>query len=91
MYQSEDGRNHQANLIFSIRVSHMEVTDCVSEVASYTFGYVSHSFNQFLIVDKDANLVAFDHGNAYPRSIVLGKYVTKAGNEIFHNDYDYLT
>ena len=52
----------------------MEITDVVSKVANIDHGgYVSHSFNQFLQMDGE-DLIALDHGDAYPRAAVLIKY-----------------
>ena len=67
MYASGDGLNHQANLTFSLRQSDMEITDSFSGVANTAAGYVSHSFNQFVLVDEDGNIVTMDHGDGYPR------------------------
>ena len=67
MYTSSDGLNHQANLSFSVREADMEITDSFSGVANISAGYVSHSFNQFILVDQDANIVTLDHSDAYPR------------------------
>lgn len=83
MYASDDGLHHQANLTFSVRESDMEVTDSYHIVMNNDYGYVSHSFNQFILVDQDANLVTLDHGDAYPRAAVLMRYAKKAGNSTF--------
>lgn len=88
MYKSEDGRNHQSNMTIEIRESDMKVVDSFYDVFNSSVGYVSHSFNQFIIVDDNANLVALDHGDAHPRSAFLGKYDTKAGNETFCSGYN---
>ena len=88
MYTSEDGLNHQSNLTIEVRESDMKVVDSFYEVMNSSVGYISHSFNQFILVDDNANLVALDHGDAYPRGAFLGKYDTKAGNEIFCSGYD---
>ncbi len=72
MYKSQnDGRNHQANMTLVVRQSDMTVTDSYHIVMNSSVGYVSHSFNQFVLIDQNANLVTLDHGDAYPRSIVL--------------------
>lgn len=73
MYKSSDGYNHQANVTMEIDTSKMEVTDSYTGVASIGNGYVSHSFNEFIDVDG-TNMVTVDHGDAYPRSVVLCKY-----------------
>ncbi|MCD8066735.1 MAG: leucine-rich repeat protein [Oscillospiraceae bacterium] len=83
MYASSDGVNHQANLTIEIRESDMEITDYLCGVSNVSTGYVSHSFNQFILVDDSDNLIALDHGDAYPRAAVLFKYDTKAGESTF--------
>ncbi|MCM1103436.1 MAG: hypothetical protein NC409_04960 [Clostridium sp.] len=85
MYASaRDGLNHQANMTMAVRQSDMTLTDTYHIVMNSSVGYVSHSFNQFVLVDQDQNLVTLDHGDAYPRSIVLMRYNSaKAGGEKF--------
>lgn len=83
MYQSSDGKNHQANMTLAVRQSDMALTDSYHIVMNSSVGYVSHSFNQFILVDKDKNIVTLDHGDAYPRSIVLMRYANKAGGDKF--------
>lgn len=73
MYKSEDGYNHQANVTIQVNMSNMTVTDSHIAVSYIGTGYVSHSFNQFVGVD-DNHIVSVNHGDAYPRSIVLVKY-----------------
>ena len=75
MYKSNDGRNHQANVTIQLDAENMRITDSVTGVFWGGVGYVSHSFNQFVKVENN-NIVAVDHGDAYPRSIVLSKYDT---------------
>ena len=55
---------HQANLTFCVRKSDMTITDVRSAAMNSEFGYVSHSFNQFLALDG-GRLVTLDHGDAY--------------------------
>lgn len=75
--------NHQANMTFCVREEDMEVTDSVHGVFDGGRGYVSHSFNQFLIVDSSGTLVTADHGDTFPRSIVVMTYPDKAGSGHF--------
>ncbi|WP_167956533.1 leucine-rich repeat protein [Anaerosporobacter faecicola] len=82
MYKSSDGYNHQANLTFSVNTDTMEITDSYSIVMNIGYGYVSHSFNQFIQVNGK-ELLAVDHGDAYPRSIALIKYEKSAGETTF--------
>ena len=87
MYQSPDGRNHQANLTLAVRQSEMTLTDSYHIVMNSGVGYVSHSFNQFVLVDQNQNIVTLDHGDAYPRGIVLMRYNdAKAGGDKFSGE-----
>lgn len=85
MYASaRDGLNHQANMTMAVRQSDMTLTDTYHIVMNNSVGYVSHSFNQFVLADQEQNLVTLDHGDAYPRSIVLMRYNSaKAGGAKF--------
>ena len=89
MYDSGDGLHHQANVMISVRISDMTVTDELTEVLNRNYGYISHSFNQFVRVDGDT-LLAVDHGDALPRSVVLIKYGRKAGEEQFYGRVSYV-
>ena len=82
MYTTSDGLNHQANLTMSVDTRNMKVTDSYSGISNIGYGYVSHSFNQFIQVDGN-ELLAVDHGDAYPRSVVLIKYDKAAGEQTF--------
>ena len=74
MYKSKkDGLNHQANVTIEVDTANMKVTDSYTGVMNIDYGYVSHSFNQFVKI-KDGKIVAVDHGDAHPRSVVLCKY-----------------
>lgn len=83
MYLSSDGYHHQANLTIQVQESDMTVADSYYSVMNVSVGYVSHSFNQFILVDDAANLIALDHGDAYPRAAVLLKYAKQAGSSSF--------
>lgn len=87
MYTTSDGLNHQASVTLCVRESDMTITDSWYDIMNITYGYVSHSFNQFVLVDSDRNIVCLDHGDANPRSAVLMVYPTKAGNGKFSADY----
>ena len=73
MYKTEDGVNHQANLMLSIRTADMTLTNSLTGLQNRVYGYVSHSFNQFLAMDGE-RIIALDHGDAFPRSVVLFRY-----------------
>lgn len=87
MYRSTDGFCHQANLMLSVSISEMEITDSFYKVWNISGGYVSHSFNQFVAVDGN-KLLAVDHGDAHPRAGVLIRYGAEAGEEKFSSACD---
>ena len=70
MYASSDGLNHQANMTVCVDIPTMQITHSYPYVAYNPFGYVSHSFNQFILVDGNY-VLTLDHGDAYPRSVVM--------------------
>ncbi len=76
MYKSPDGNNHQASMTICFQQTDMKV------IGAYSYGgigYVSHSLNQFVIVDHNKNVITLDHGDAYPRGFELMRWKTKAG------------
>ncbi|MBO5936531.1 MAG: fibronectin type III domain-containing protein [Clostridia bacterium] len=86
MYKSSDGLNHQANVTIQLDMNTMKITDSLTQVLNNNYGYVSHSFNQFIKTDSD-KIVALDHGDAYPRSIALTKYKTSVSSGKFTPAY----
>ena len=81
MYKSRDGKNHQANMTFIVRVEDMEVTSIRAGVGFENTGYVSHSFDQYILADKEGNVVTLDLGDAFPRAIVLSRYNGMVGRQ----------
>ena len=73
MYKSSDGNNHQSNVTIEVDMPSMTITDSYTGIMNVDYGYVSHSFNQFIKTDGN-HIVALDHGDAHPRSAVLLKY-----------------
>ncbi len=73
---------HQANVTFSVDTSGMSVIDSFTDVMNTDFGYVSHSFNQFIQIDN-GTLLGSDHGDAYPRAITVLKYQSDISNGFF--------
>ena len=45
---SKDGKNHQSNVTIQFDMDTMKITDSFSDVMNTGYGYVSHSFNQFI-------------------------------------------
>ena len=73
MYTHYDGLRHQANLTFSVNTPTMSIIKTQHTISSTVYGYVSHSFNQFIRY-ADGRLYAVDHGDAHPRSICLMQF-----------------
>ncbi|MBP5465841.1 MAG: hypothetical protein J6Y13_11800, partial [Treponema sp.] len=91
MYQSKDGYKHQANMAIDLDKTTMQAVYTMTEVSSIgPSQYVSHSFNQLVTV-KDGVMVGADHGDAYPRAIVLGKNKRKLSERDGGNgEYSYV-
>ncbi|MEO3946551.1 hypothetical protein [Gorillibacterium sp. CAU 1737] len=68
-YTSEDGLNHQSQLTIIVDTSTMKV---VNDLGKFQKNHVSHSFDQYVQFDGSSHVLV-DHGDAYPRSIVLHK------------------
>lgn len=72
MYVSSDGLNHQANMTFVLDQEKMEISQTQYDIKNTHWGYVGHSFNQFVKTDGKY-LYRLDHGDAYPRAVVVTK------------------
>ena len=48
---------HQANVTIQVDIDQMEITDSYTSVADNNYGYVSHSFNQF-VKTEDGHIIA---------------------------------
>ena len=88
IYLSSDGLRHQANVTIQFDENKLVITDSYTDVMNSKYGYVSHSFNQFIKTEGN-HLVAVDHGDAYPRSIVLTEYQTDFTNGQFISNMNY--
>lgn len=71
MFVHSDGLRHQSNISFEINTASMKAKEANDS-------YCSHSFNQYVRF-QDGNLYLIDHGDAYPRSILL-TMVTQYGS-----------
>ena len=69
-YLTEDGLNHQSQLTIVVNTDTMTVEN---DMGRFQPNHVSHSFNQFVAYDGSYPVLV-DHGDAYPRSIVLHEY-----------------
>lgn len=81
MYTSDDGLNHQSNMTFIIDEATMQPVDGFWDVMNIgnAFGYVSHSFNQF-VTELNGTVYALDHGDAYPRAVVIKRLGATGSN-----------
>lgn len=86
MYRTSDGLNHQANVTIELDMDTMTITDSYTRIMNNDYGYVSHSFNQFIKIENN-RIVSVNHGDAIPRSIVLLKYQTDASTGRFTPGY----
>ena len=62
----------------------MTITDSYTDIMNIDFGYVSHSFNQFVEIDN-GHIITLDHGDAHPRSLVIGRYTSPVTSGKFIN------
>lgn len=63
-----DGLYHQTNMTIVIQENNMSIKN---NPAGFD---VSHSFNQFILVDANGSIITLDHGDGYPRAAVLKKF-----------------
>ncbi len=77
---------HQANMMLSVRERDMTVTDSFSDVELSNTGYVSHSFDQYILIDQAHNIATLDLGDANPRALRFNRYIEKAGQDCFRVD-----
>lgn len=68
-YKTPDGLNHQSQLTITVDTASMKVTNTLGK---FQPNHVSHSFDQYALFDGGKQ-VLLDHGDAYPRAIVLNK------------------
>ncbi len=66
-YLTDDGLHHQSQLSIVVNTDTMEVEN---DLGAFQGNHVSHSFNQFVLYDGEER-VFVDHGDAYPRGVVL--------------------
>ena len=85
MYASDDGLNHQANVTIQVDTDKMKVVDSYYDVMNASYGYVSHSFDEFIQVDRE-HMVGVDLGDSNPRGVVLLKYRSAYSDTGFEKD-----
>lgn len=84
MFKTSDGLNHQANMTFAIDTASMTEIDSYYGVMNIGYGYISHSFNQF-IKSSGEYVYRADHGDAYERGITITKF--KEGDSVTNVEY----
>lgn len=89
MYTSKDGKNHQASMMLLVREGDMAITDTAYRVNDAAG--VSHSFNQFVLTDREGRIVTLDQGDGYPRSLVLQRLIAPAGQDSFTQEKHIIT
>lgn len=77
-YTTEDKLNHQSQLTLIVNTKTMTVTN---DLGRFQKNHVSHSFDQYVLFDGTSHVLV-DHGDAYPRSIVLQKGDGARYNEV---------
>ncbi len=70
MYTYTDGYQHQANMTFVVTESTMALADSYTGIMNIAYGFVSHSFNQFVQTDG-SYVYRVDHGDANPRAVCV--------------------
>ena len=76
--------NHQANMVFCVRESDMTISDGFYDIWNEDYGYVSHSFNQFILIDRDGKIITLNHGDSdSTRGVTFMKYYADAGSGKF--------
>ena len=85
-YRAKDGYTHQGNFTIEIDQKKMKVLDFYCKFGARSAGGVSHSFNQYIIIDSDKNILTLDHGDANPRYLGLFKNGIKAGEKSFYSE-----
>ncbi len=77
MYADSKKLNHQANMLFTVDESTMKITDSMYKVLNLKYGYVSHSFNQFIKTDG-TYIYRVDHSES--NDILMdGQYISVNG------------
>lgn len=83
-YITEDGLNHQSQLTLIIDTEKMRV---LNDLGWFQSNHVSHSFDQYVQFDGSSHVLV-DHGDAYPRSVVLHKGSYTGKSRISYDEVD---
>lgn len=81
MYSDRAGNRPQSNMTIALRQSTMTVTDSAHLVENVGCGYMSDSFNQFILADSQGRLAALDQCDDFPfRGAVVSVFAGSAGS-----------
>lgn len=72
---AENGVNHQTNVTIEVDTRNMTISEESANMPYASSGFVSHSFNQYVEIDNN-RIIAVDHGDGHPRSVVLNVFNT---------------
>ncbi len=81
-YLTSDGLRHQSQLTIMIDTDKMRV---INSLGQFQANHVSHSFNQFALADGES-FALLDHGDAFPRSVVLNHLPAEDPGEYYDTD-----
>lgn len=75
---------HQSQMSFIVDTGSMTLMN-MDDIGEFQKNHVSHSFNQIVEIDENKRVYFLDHGDAYPRSLVLTKMSIMDGKLVFLN------
>ncbi|MBP3597794.1 MAG: leucine-rich repeat protein, partial [Clostridia bacterium] len=84
---TKDGKKHQSNMFFQIDIDTMENLRSITELSNFSTGYVSHSFDQYIINDGTCAYTV-DHGDSNPRGVAVSKFDLRSDGKYRKRDGD---
>lgn len=73
---------HQSQMTFIVSISSMSLMNA-DDIGEFQQNHVGHSFDQRVEIDENQNVYLLDHGDAYPRSLVLRKMGIEGGKLVY--------
>ena len=70
---------HQAKIGFTVNADEI-IDNSPYRMKLVNYGWVSHSFNQFILVDDQDRMVTLDHGDTYDRGVILYRNSASVSN-----------
>ena len=86
MFNGSTSQGHQSSFLIEFDMETAKVSDHSCNFRGAGRGCVSHSFNQFVLMNG-TKLVTLDHGDAYPRYVVLNEYISDFTTGTFKVNY----